>query len=329
MKILVTGGAGYIGSTVCSAALDVGIEPVILDNYSTGCRDFTVGRISYEGDIADARLLDRIFAEHPDISVVIHCAALIVVPESVADPLRYYRENVAKTLGFVEGILRHRVRRLIFSSSAAIYAPTAQMTVDEASVLGPASPYARTKAVVELMLADLVHAYDLRVISLRYFNPIGADPSMRTGMQHPDPSHVLGRLAHAHRNQVSFPLTGVDWPTRDGSGIRDYVHVWDLARAHIAAVRQFDTVATHGYEAINIGTGTGTTVRELVDAFDHVVGEPTAVAEAGRRAGDSAGAYTVSEKATRMLGWRPQFSVTDGIRHSLEWEQVRNAVPAA
>jgi UDP-glucose 4-epimerase len=326
MKILVTGGAGYIGGTICSACIDAGMQPIILDNLSTGCREFTVGRTFYEGDIANHALVDRIFREHPDITVVIHCAGLVVVPDSVADPVRYYKENVAKTLDFVEALVRNGCERLIFSSSASLYATDNTLTVDEHSPLDPASPYARTKAVIEWMLADVARAHDLRVISLRYFNPIGADPTMRTGPQNPNPSHVLGRLNQAHRKCETFFVTGVDWPTQDGSGIRDYVHVWDLARAHIEAVRRFDAVAPVSgprYDVINIGTGTGTTVRELVDEFDGVVGEATRISETGRRHGDNAGAYTVTSKAAQLLGWTAQFSVTDGIRHSLEWERRR------
>jgi UDP-glucose 4-epimerase len=331
MKVLVTGGAGYIGSTVCSACLDSGIEPVILDNLINGRREFTCGRVFYQGDIADSGLIDRIFGDHPDICAAIHCAALIVVPDSARQPLRYYQMNVSKTIDLVAHLVRNGCERLIFSSSAAIYAPDEKFTVDEASPLAPASPYARTKAVAEWVLRDCTEAYNLRVVSLRYFNPIGADPKMRTGLASPNPSHVLGKLAQAHESRTTFAITGVDWPTRDGTGIRDYLHVWDLARAHVASVERFDRIAPAAgprYEVINLGTGDGTTVRELVTAFEAVVGERMATIETAPRPGDSAGTYSTSRKAADLLGWVPQLSIEDGIRDALEWSRIRRAVLA-
>src|SRR5690606_24800146 len=225
MKVLVTGGAGYIGSTIASACLDAGIEPVILDNLVAGRREFTEGRHFYEGDIADGELIDRIFADHPEIEATVHCAALIVVPESVTDPLRYWHSNVAKTIALVEHLLRHRCHRLLFSSTAAMYGTGEDFAVDEASPIAPSSPYARTKAAVEAMLRDVSHATELRTLSLRYFNPIGADPQLRTGLQVKRPTHLLGKLIEAAETGGEFTITGVDWPTRDGTGIRDFIHV--------------------------------------------------------------------------------------------------------
>jgi UDP-glucose 4-epimerase len=324
MRVLISGGAGFIGSTVASACLDAGITPVILDNLVTGRREFAEGRTFYEGDIADGALVDKIFAEQPGIEAVIHCAALIVVPDSVADPVGYYRANVTKSLEFVDHLLRNRCRRMIFSSSASIYRTGDDHTVDESSALDPQSPYARTKAVCEAMFADIAATRPIRVLSLRYFNPIGADPAMRTGLQLRRPSHALGKMIGAHEEGVPFEITGTDYSTRDGSGIRDYVHVWDLAAAHVAALQRFDALS--GAEAvINLGTGSGTTVRELVDAFNRVVARPVEVVEAERRPGDVAGAYTRSDLADRLLGWRPRYSIEDGIRHSLEWAALRDS----
>ena len=242
MKVLIAGGAGFIGSTVASACLDAGICPVILDSLVTGRREFAAGRVSYAGDIADGLLVDRIFAEHPDIYAAIHCGALIVVPDSVADPVGYWRANVAKSLEFAGHLLRNRCRRLIFSSSAAIYRASADLTVDEDSPIDPQSPYARTKAVCEAMFADIAASQPLRLLSLRYFNPIGADPKMRTGLQLARPTHALGQMILAYQDDVPFVITGTDWPTRDGTGLRDYVHVQDLAEAHVAALTRFDSL---------------------------------------------------------------------------------------
>ncbi|GAA2889773.1 UDP-glucose 4-epimerase GalE [Nonomuraea rubra] len=319
---MISGGAGYIGSTIASACLDAGIDPVILDSLVTGRREFADGRVFYEGDISDGPLIDKIFAENPDIEAVIHCAALIVVPDSVADPIGYYRANVAKSLEFVDHLLRNGCTRMIFSSSASIYRTGADHTVDEESPLDPQSPYARTKAVCEGMFADIASGRPIRILSLRYFNPIGADPRMRTGLQLRRPSHALGKMIEAYEGGVPFRITGTEWPTSDGTGIRDYIHVWDLATAHVAALRRFDELEA---DVINLGTGAGTTVRELVDAFNRVVERPIEVVEAPARPGDVAGAYTRSDRAHRLLGWQARYSVEEGIRHSLEWAGIRDS----
>ncbi|MDX6204813.1 MAG: UDP-glucose 4-epimerase [Frankiales bacterium] len=326
MKILITGGAGFIGSTVATACLGAGITPVILDDLSTGRREFTEGRVAYEGDIADAALLDQIFAEHPDIAATIHCAAKIVVPDSVADPVTYYDNNVARTFALVGHLLRLGCTRLLFSSSASIYAPGADLTVDEHSGLAPASPYARTKLVVELFLADVAAATGMRVLSLRYFNPIGADPLLRTGLQLAAPSHAVGKLLEAYAARTPFQVTGVDYATRDGSAIRDYIHVWDLALAHVAALREMDRIVEPGTALpINVGTGNGTTVRELVAAFRAIVGDFEAV-DAPPRPGDVIGSYTRSDRAAELLGWKAERSLEDGLRDSLAWLDRRPEV---
>lgn len=328
MKVLIAGGAGFIGSTIASACADAGISPVIVDNLVTGRRKFTAGHAFYQGDIADGALIDRVFTEHPGIGAAVQCAALIVVPDSVADPVGYYRANVAKSLEFVAHLLRNGCERMIFSSSAAIYRPGEDLSVDEDSPLDPQSPYARTKAVCEEMFADIAATQAIRVLSLRYFNPIGADPKLRTGLQLRRPTHALGKLIQAYEEGVPFQITGTDYPTRDGTGIRDYIHVWDLATAHLAALDRFDALVagTAAASVINLGTGTGTTVRELFDAFNQVVDRPVRSVDVGRRPGDVAGTYTRSDRAQRWLGWKPRYSITEGIRHSLDWAAVRDGI---
>ncbi|MEV6304194.1 UDP-glucose 4-epimerase GalE [Actinoplanes sp. NPDC051861] len=329
MKVLVAGGAGFIGSTVASALIDAGHRPVILDNLITGRREFCAGRDFYLGDIADAELVDRILAEHPDISAAVHCAALIVVPDSVRRPIPYYRENVAKTLDFVDRLIANGVGRLLFSSSAAIYQPAEDLSVDEASPLSAASPYAHTKLVVERMLADITASSMLRVVSLRYFNPIGADPGLRTGLQAPTPGHALGRIIEAHRTGTPFRVTGLDYPTRDGSGLRDYVHVWDLAAAHVRALERFDSLfpaGAAGHTAVNLGSGTGTTVLELVEAFNTMVRRPVRLEAAPRRPGDVPGAFSRSRRAELLLGWHPEHDIRRGIADTLAWFERRPAL---
>lgn len=323
MKVLITGGAGYIGSTVATACIEAGIEVVVLDDLSKGLEVFGDGRNLYVGDIADHAVLDRLLADHPDIDAVVHCAARVVVPESVADPLGYYDSNVGKTIVLLQRLRDAGVQRVVFSSSASVYAGESGDGVDESGALAPASPYATTKAMVEQILADAAAAGDFRAIALRYFNPIGADPRLRTGLQNPTPSHALGKIMQAHASGEPFTITGTDWATRDGSGLRDYVHVWDLALAHVAAVQRFDRVATpdEPYQVINLGTGDGVTVRELVQAFERVTGEVLPVVETGRRPGDQAGAYAIVDRAAAVLDWRAERSVDDGVRDALAWSE--------
>jgi len=319
MKVLITGGAGYIGSTVASACEDAGHEAVILDDFSTGRREFVGTRALYEGDIADAALLDRIFAEH-QIDAVVHCAAKIIVPESVEDPLGYYDNNVGKTVELLKAVERGGVTRFLFSSSASIYAPDENFVVTEASPLQPGSPYATTKFMVEMILKDFTVASDVAVLSLRYFNPIGTDPKLRSGQQLAKPSHVLAKLLEAWVNKETFTVTGVEWPTRDGSGIRDFIHVWDLAQAHVAALEHFDEATADGpYQVFNIGTGNGVTVKELAAAFEEISGDPLLVQYGPSRPGDVAGVYTVSEKARNVLGWSAQLTETDAVRDAIAW----------
>jgi UDP-glucose 4-epimerase len=325
VKVLIAGGAGYVGSTIASACLDAGIEAVIVDSLVTGRREFVAGREFYEGDIADGPLVDRIFADHPDIYAVIHCAALIVVPDSVADPVGYYRANVVKSLDFATHLLRNGCRRLIFSSSAAIYRAVGDLTVDEGSPIEPQSPYGRTKAMCEAIFADIASAQPIHVLSLRYFNLIGADPEMRTGLQLRRPTHALGNMIRARDEGVPFLITGTDYPTRDGTGLRDYIHVWDLAAAHLAALGVFDALPGPAL-AINLGTGRGTTVRELLDAFNRAVERPIQARAVARRPGDVAGAYTRIDRAKRLLDWAPRYDIHDGIRHSLQWAAIRDEV---
>ncbi|MBO0979400.1 UDP-glucose 4-epimerase GalE [Microbacterium sp. SD291] len=321
MKVLITGGAGYIGSTVGTACIEAGHDVVVLDDLSTGLRSFGEGRQLYVGDIADGLLLDRLLDEHPDIAAVVHCAARIVVPDSVADPLGYYDANVGKSIILLKRLRKAGIGRVVFSSSASVYAGESGDGVDESAALAPASPYATTKAMVEQILEDAAAAGDFRAIALRYFNPIGADPHLRSGLQNPTPSHALGRIMTAHARGETFAITGTDWQTRDGSGLRDYIHVWDLALAHVAAVEKFDDVvsADDPYRVINLGTGDGVTVRELIAAFERVTGSTLQVAETGRRPGDQAGAFAIAGLAERLLGWRAERSLDDGVRDALAW----------
>jgi UDP-glucose 4-epimerase len=219
---------------------------------------------------------------------------------------------------------------MVFASTAGMYRPEPDLSVSEDSALEPQNPYTRSKMMAELLLEDLCAAYGLRVISLRYLNPIGADPRMRTGLQSSKPTHALGKMIESYELGVPFTITGVDWDTRDGTAVRDYIHVWDIARAFCEAVDRFDALLPpagdgrrSGYEVINLGTGGGTTVRELVQAFRDVVGDDFQAHDAPARPGDVIGAYVDPSKALRLLGWKPEYTIEDAIRHSLEWASHR------
>jgi len=334
MKILVTGGAGYIGSTVCSALEDAGHQPFILDSLVTGNRDFVNNRIFYQGDIANQRILAQIFRDHKEIYATIHFAVRIILPEPVSLPGLYYRENTVKSLSLFENLLNLGQKRIIFSSTASVYGEFSGFRVDEDSPVLPNNPYASSKFMAEQMLRDLCNSDNntsvgLHAIALRYFNPIGADPKMRSGPYQPDPSHLLGRLLTCALHKQPFSITGSDYSTRDGSGLRDYVHVWDLAKAHVSALEKFDSVFrrdsyaenNESFIAINLGSGNGVTVREFVHLFMEISGVELEIGEAPRRPGDVAGVYANIGRAERLLDWKPHSTIGEGIESALAWEE--------
>jgi UDP-glucose 4-epimerase len=330
MKVLVTGGAGYIGSVTATALEQAGHTPIVLDSLLSGPVAYVRDRVFYRGDIADRALLSRIVAEHPDLECTIHMAARVVVGESMAMPYAYYRDNVVKSLELFDQLDRLGKPRVVFSSSASVYAEVPSLEVTEDSPTDPGSPYARTKRMMEMVLQDLAAATGLRALILRYFNPIGADPDLRHGIHVREPTHVLGQLVLAAQGRSeAFAITGTDYPTRDGTGMRDYIHVWDLALAHIRAVERFDEVlAATGAPSviINLGTGHGVTVRELVEVVEDVLGRPIPVREAPRRPGDVTGAYANVDRARELLGWTAGLSVTDGVESALRWAEKRAQV---
>jgi UDP-glucose 4-epimerase len=330
MKILVTGGAGYIGSITAKALEESGHTPVVLDSLLVGPRQFVGDRIFYEGDIADRALVRRIMDEHPDIDATIHMAARIIVPESVELPYEYYRDNVAKSLELFDELVALGKPRLLFSSTASLYALQPEFEVREGDPVAPTSPYARTKRMMEVVLEDISTATDLRAIILRYFNPIGSDPGLETGYHLEHATHVVPLMAQTALGlRDTFTITGTDLPTRDGTGIRDYIHVWDLAKAHVRAVERFDEVveavgSPHTY--INLGAGDGVTVRELLAAVERVVGRPVPVTEAPPRPGDAVGAFANADKAAELLGWKTEATLDEAIASALAWGEKRKSV---
>lgn len=329
MKVLITGGAGYIGSTIASCCLDKGITPIILDDFSKGLKSFASQHSYYEGDIADRDLIQKICKEH-ELDAVIHCAAKIVVPESVSMPLAYYENNVAKSITLLEELEKAGVKRFILSSTASMYKPGPDLMVDEDSEIASNSPYTSSKIMLEQIMQDFAKVSKLKMLALRYFNPIGADPKLRTGLQNPKPSHALGKMLEAYKEHKPFTVTGVDWPTRDGSGLRDYIHVWDLACAHVAALERFDQIMEQsnkeGYEVINLGTGTGTTVFELASAFGEASGRALEIITDKPRPGDVVGCATRCDKAKRLLNWSCQLSIAQGVQHALQFSEKLPAI---
>jgi UDP-glucose 4-epimerase len=330
MKVLVTGGAGYIGSTTAKALEAAGHTPVILDNLLSGPRVFVGDRIFYEGDIADRALLRRIVDEHPDLDATIHMAARIVVPESVELPYEYYRDNVAKSLELFDELVSLGKTRLVFSSTASLYALQPEFEVRETDPVAPTSPYARTKRMMEQILEDMSAATELRAILLRYFNPIGSDPDLETGYHLRNATHVVPLMAQAALGiRDTFTITGTDLPTRDGTGLRDYIHVWDLAQSHVTAVERFDDVIKQVNEPsvlINVGTGDGVTVRELIDSFERVTGMTVPVTEAPSRPGDAVGAFANADRAAELLGWKASHTIDDAIASALAWADKRKEI---
>jgi UDP-glucose 4-epimerase len=323
MKVLITGGAGYIGGTIASMCLDKGLTPIVLDNLSTGDQRLTHNRIFYHGDIGDRQLVSRILDEHPDTFATIHCAAAIRAPESVHKPLHFYSENVAKSIALLDTLTARGCSRIIISSSAGVYGPTTNLTVNELSPLNPATPYGRSKAMLETIVHDRCRAGSgLRAIAFRYHNVVGADPKLRSGPR--AASGALGQILYSARTGAPFTIAGADWPTLDGTGVRDYVHVWDIACAHLLALRHFDeTLPENGQDGMlvaDLGTGIGTTVRQLITAAQAAVGKQFDVHIAPRRPGDVPGCVSHSRRADQHFGWKPTFGLAAAISHAWQWD---------
>lgn len=320
MATLVTGGAGYIGSHTAKELTRRGREVVVLDNLCTGHRDFLKWGVFEEGDLADPAFIDRVFEEH-GIDEVVHFASFIAVGESVQKPDIYYRNNVTNTLNLLDGMVRHGVERIVFSSSAAVYGEPQTERLAEDHPLNPLSPYAWSKRMMEQVLADYGTAFGLRSVSLRYFNAAGADPDAEVGERHQPETHLIPLiLAAAAGRRPSIKVFGTDYPTPDGTCLRDYIHVTDLADAHVRALDHLaDGAAT---DVFNLGNGNGFSVREIIDVARDVTGLDVPVEDAPRRAGDSPALVSASDKAMRVLGWEPRFGdVREVVASAWNWHQ--------
>jgi UDP-glucose 4-epimerase len=321
MTVLVTGGAGYIGSHMVHELVDSGEPVVVLDNLSTGFRFLIPGATPFvAGSTGDHELVAKTIERH-GVTAIIHFAASIVVPDSVADPLGYYSNNTMNTCTLLQAAVAAGVRHFIFSSTAAVYGNPERVPVREDAPTAPISPYGTSKLMSEIMLHDTSRAHGLRFVALRYFNVAGADPKGRTGQATPQATHLIKVACEAVLGKrEKLQVFGTDYPTPDGTCIRDYIHVTDLVRAHSAALAHL----RRGGESatFNCGYGRGASVMEVIDAVRHVSGRDFPVEISGRRAGDPASLVADVARIRAALDWRPQFQDLDTIvAHALAWEK--------
>jgi UDP-glucose 4-epimerase len=319
-NILVVGGAGYIGSHMVNCLLKDGLTPIVLDNLSSGHAEAVTGAELIIGDIADSELLDSIFTTHK-ISAVMHFASYIQVGESVVNPAIYYDNNVARTINLLNAMVRHKVLHFIFSSTAAIFGNPAHLPINEAHPTNPINPYGRSKLMVEQLLSDYHAAYGLQYGCLRYFNAAGAEPNGEIGERHDPETHLIPLVLQvASGRRANIKIFGNDYDTQDGTCLRDYIHVCDLADAHLLCLRKLQAGLPYGH--FNLGTGKGYSVQEVVDISSRVTGKPIQVQMEARRAGDPATLIADGASARSTLGWQPTMSdletiITDAWR----WEQ--------
>ena len=325
MSILITGGAGYIGSHMVYAALARGTRVIVLDNLVTGVRALVAeGAEFYQGDAGDMELVSGIIGDE-SVEAVIHFAGSVVVPDSVADPLSYYANNTAVARNLLEACVKGGVKNFIFSSTAAVYGTPDHNPVTEDTPLHPINPYGRSKLMTEWMLADTARAHDFRYVALRYFNVAGGDPEGRTGQSTPRATHLIKRACQAALGRVpALEIFGTDFPTADGTGVRDYIHVTDLVAAHAHAL---DHLAQGGESVtLNCGYGHGFSVREVIDTVAKVAGDKIPTREAPRRAGDPAELVADSAKLKSKFGWRPAHDDLDEIvATAFNWEKRLNS----
>ena len=320
MKILVAGGAGYIGSHTVKELIQEGFEVLTFDNFSTGRKELIAGGELAEGDLRDKKVLKKIFSSS-DIGAVLHFASLIQVGESYHDPQKYYMHNILSSLNLLEAVIEAKVKYFIFSSSAAVYGIPEEIPIPESHSLNPINPYGQTKLFVERILQDYEKAYGIKFISLRYFNAAGADPDGRLGEMHMPETHLIPNIfLFLLGKKKNFELYGTDFQTPDGTAVRDYIHVTDLAKAHVLALRQL--MSTPKSQFINLGTNQGYSVLEIIRKTEEILGKEVSYTEKPRRKGDVPILLASKDKAERILGWKPQHSdIETIIKTAWAWHQ--------
>ncbi|MEJ6760256.1 MAG: UDP-glucose 4-epimerase GalE [Flavobacteriales bacterium] len=333
IQILVTGGLGYIGSHTVVELINAGYEPIVIDNLSESPIEVKthiekiVGReiIFRQVEMCDKAALDAVLTEFPKIVGSIHFAAFLLVNESVTAPLKYYYNNLLSTMNLLRSMEEHGISNLVFSSSCTVYGTPENPHVDENAPVQPAeSPYGNTKKMGEEILRDFTAAGVMNTLSLRYFNPIGAHPTSMIGeFQDGEPHHLVPYITEtAIGKRKELKVFGTDYDTRDGSCLRDYIHVIDIAKAHILAVQHLVDSDEHGYDVINLGSGNGSTVLEMIHAFERATNIPIPYHIAPRRAGDVPAVYANIAKAQRVLGWTPEKTLEDMLRDAWNFEQA-------
>jgi UDP-glucose 4-epimerase len=303
--ILVAGGAGYIGAHMVRHLQRVGYTPIVLDNLSTGHREAVGDAQFIFGDIADSQLLDDLFQRYPFLAVM-HFASFIQVGESVHDPIKYYHNNAANTLCLLRAMLKSEVKNFIFSSSAAVYGEPRYMPIDEAHPIAPMSPYGHSKHMIEQVLSDMAKAYDFRFAALRYFNAAGADPEGDLSECHEPETHLIPLVLQTARGErEAITIFGEDYPTSDGTCVRDYIHVVDLCRAHQSALEAL----SQGRRQLicNLGTGKGYSVLDVIATAERVTQQKISIKKGARRAGDPAILVADPSYAIHELNWQPQY----------------------
>jgi UDP-glucose 4-epimerase len=318
--VLITGGAGYIGSHAAYAFLDAGREVVVLDDLSTGVRASLPARATfYQGCVSDRGLVTDIVTRH-GVEGALHFAGSIVVPESVANPAKYYRNNTSRGLELIDALIAGGVRRVVFSSTAAVYGVPERVPIAETAPVQPINPYGWSKLFFERQLADLGAAHGLACASLRYFNVAGADPGGRTGQSTPQATHLIKVASQAATGQRDgMSVFGTDYPTRDGTCVRDFIHVSDLAEAHVAA---YDLLCEGGRSyTFNCGNGRGYSVREVIRAVEAAAGRSLRLTYEGRRAGDPPELVADPRLLFEQVSWRPRYGLPDMVETALEWER--------
>jgi UDP-glucose 4-epimerase len=309
-KILVVGGAGYIGSHMVKRLLEENYGVVVLDNLSTGHRRLVTGGELVVGRLGDGKLLDHIFRDHP-ITAVMHFAASSLVGESVQRPLKYYQNNIAETVSLIEAMIRHKVMRFIFSSTAAVYGEPEDTPIDEAHPCRPTNPYGVTKWCVERLLSDCDAAHGLKSVCLRYFNACGADASGCIGEWHDPESHLIPLVLNSALTRKPIKIFGTDYATPDGTCLRDYVHVTDLANAHLLALNSLRNGSPSA--VYNLGNSVGYSVRQVIELATRVTGKNIPVVETDRRSGDPAVLVADANKIKQSLGWQPKYEALETI----------------
>jgi UDP-glucose 4-epimerase/UDP-arabinose 4-epimerase len=322
-NILVTGGAGYIGSHICLKLHENGFQPVVFDNLSSGHRDAISANTPFvEADVRDSHALDQAFELYKPIAVI-HMAALIEAGLSMETPADFYEVNTAGSLNLLEAMRRNGCPRIVFSSTAAVYGNSDADLLNESHPVCPENPYGRSKAMVETMLLDFASIYGFRAVALRYFNAAGADPQGRSGERHDPESHLIPLVLQTAAGQrENIKIFGTDYETPDGTCVRDYIHVDDLANAHVLALNHIIDAKPGIFEAINIGTGTGCSVKKIITLCKEITGSDFEVMDEPRRPGDPSKLIANPTKANELLGWRPKYSEPkDIIRHAWDFYQ--------